>query len=294
MKDFRQRLRALHTADRQPLRAELPAVDVEAGVAVIRLYDPIDSWGEYWGVSAKEFAATLDELGDDVNEIRLHVNSPGGDVFDGIAILNALRSHPALVVVTVDGIAASAASFIAAGADELIMARNSELMIHDAWGLCVGNAEDMRKLAGDLDRISSNIASIYADKAGGTVADWRAAMVAETWYSAEEAVAAGLADRVEDRKADAEVKNRFDLTIFTYAGRDHAPAPDPQISDGAPVGQTSTTDKEPDPGNQAATSAAKAADVPADDPLASGTEEDGEGDLSLRLRALQLQVDAVT
>jgi hypothetical protein len=83
------------------------------------------------------------------------------------------------------------------------MAKNSEMMIHDAWGLCVGNADDMVKMAGELDHFSDNIASIYAAKAGGDVADWRAAMQAETWYSAQEAVDAGLADRVDTGKTAA-------------------------------------------------------------------------------------------
>lgn len=223
MHDFKQRLRAFAPTQERP-RAQAPIADVVDGVATIRLYDPIDSWGEYWGVSAKEFAQVLDQLPATTTEIRLHVNSPGGDVFDGVAILNALRTHAARVVVIVDGIAASAASFIAAGADELVMAPNSELMIHDAWGLVVGNAADMHQMADLLDHLSNNIASIYAQKAGGTVDTWRAAMQAETWYSAQEAVDAGLADRVAETTPPA-AANRFDLSIFTYAGRAAAPAP---------------------------------------------------------------------
>lgn len=206
---------------RTPVLAAVPTAETEDGVAVMRLYDPIDSWGGEWGVSAKEFVAALGDV--DASEIRLHINSPGGEVYEAIAVLNALRAHPARVVAIVDGIAASAASFVAAGADELIMARNAELMIHDAWGICIGNAADMRDLASRLDHVSDNIASIYADKAGGTVEDWRAAMLAETWYSADEAVAAGLADRVGET-ADA-ARNAFDLSVFTYTGRAEAPPP---------------------------------------------------------------------
>lgn len=246
MHDFTHRLRALVNADRQPIRAEIPQQKGDDTTAVLRLYDPIDSWGGEWGVSAKEFAAALDELPDTVNEIRLHINSPGGEVFEAIALLNTLRSHEARVVAVVDGIAASAASFIAAGADELVMAKNSELMIHDAWGLCVGNAEDMRKLAEELDHLSNNIASIYADKANGDVAEWRAAMTAETWYSAEEAVEAGLADRIDEKKT-ADAKNKFDLTIFTYAGRDAAPAPAAAVErlDPAPSEEATSPDTAP-------------------------------------------------
>lgn len=224
MHDYKHRLRALVNGDRHPIRAEMQRTGGDGEVAVFRLYDAIDSWGGEWGVSAREVAAALDELPASTTEIRLHINSPGGEVFEGIAILNALRSHKARVVAVVDGIAASAASFIAVGADETVMARNAELMIHDAWGLTIGNAQDMRDMADLLDHHSDNIASIYADKTGGDVATWRAAMSAETWYSAEEAVAAGLADQV-DKKQTADAKNRYDLTIFTYAGRDQAPAP---------------------------------------------------------------------
>lgn len=225
MNPFLRRLEALANVDRKPIKAEVPSSDVDGHTATIRLYDPIDSYGDWWGVSAKEFVTALDEIPERVDEIRLHINSPGGDVFDGIAILNALRNHPARVVAIVDGIAASAASFIATGVDELVMAKNSELMIHDAWGLCVGNAADMMSMADMLAKNSDNIASIYAEKAGGDLAAWRAVMEAETWYTAEEAVAAGLADRVDDRKKVDDPKARFDLSIFTYAGRDAAPAP---------------------------------------------------------------------
>jgi len=196
------------------------------GVATLRLYDPVDSWGGEWGVSAKEFAAALDQVAD-ATEIQLHINSPGGEVFEAVTIMNSLRAHPARVVATVDGIAASAASFIAASADETIMARNSTAMIHDAWGLCIGNAADMREIAGVLDRLSDNIAAVYAEKAGGGTAAWRAAMVAESWYSADEAVEAGLADRV-DRPAtdDGAAKDRFDTAaLFHHAGRSDAPPP---------------------------------------------------------------------
>jgi hypothetical protein len=84
---------------------------------------------------------------DDTSEIRLHINSPGGEVYEGLAILNQLRNHPARRVAVIDGLAASAASFIATGADEVVMGQNTQLMIHDAWGLCVGAAIDMRDMA---------------------------------------------------------------------------------------------------------------------------------------------------
>lgn len=216
-----------HVAPEKGVRASVLAADNKDGVASMRLYDPIDSWGGEWGVSAKEFMAALDELPSDTTEIRLHLNSPGGEVYEGITMLNALRNHPARTVAVVDGLAASAASFLAAGADEVVMGRNSQLMIHDAWGMGVGDASVMRDLADRLDKISDNIASVYAEKAAGTVEDWRVAMLAETWYSAEEAVTAGLADSVEESPVADKPKAQFDLSVFQYAGRDKAPPPAP-------------------------------------------------------------------
>ncbi|MBP9918705.1 MAG: Clp protease ClpP [Dermatophilaceae bacterium] len=197
------------------------------GEVILRLYDPIDSWGGDWGVSAKEFAAALDAVPAGTARIRLHINSPGGEVFDALAILNLLRQHPAKVTAVVDGLAASAASFIAAGADEVLMGPNSQLMIHDARGVCLGPAADMRDLADLLDKISNNIASIYADRAGGTTAGWRAAMLAESWYTAQEAVDAGLADRITGGDAQGAPSDSFDLSAFGFRYSSRAEAPNP-------------------------------------------------------------------
>lgn len=211
------------------IRASILSPEISDGVAKLRLYDPIDDWGGDWGVSAKEFAAALAALPEDVHTIHLHINSPGGMVFEGVAILNQLRQHQAKVVAVVDGLAASAASFIACGADEVQMAPNTQLMIHDAWGLAIGNAATMRDAGDLLDRLSDNIAAVYASKTSGTTQEWRTAMLAESWYSAEEAVAAGLADSIvgadPDREASAKALASVDLTSFKYTGRDEAPAP---------------------------------------------------------------------
>lgn len=200
--------------------------DAAGTSAVVYIYDVIDS---YWGVNASDFVRDLESL--DVETINLRVNSPGGSVFDGVAIMNALRRHPANVVATVDGLAASAASFIIQAADEVIMGPGTELMIHEASNICWGNAGDMLEMAGNLDRISGTIAGIYAERAGGTVDEWRAAMKAETWYTADEAVAASLADRAltndkgKKDKTEEDAESRFDLSVFAHAGRSNAPAP---------------------------------------------------------------------
>lgn len=226
-------------------RAEAPTASMDGTTATIRLYDPIDSWGEWWGLSAKEFASVIDGLPPGTTEIRLHINSPGGEVFEAVAISNLLRAHPARVVVVVDGIAASAASFIAVTADETIMAPHSELMIHDAWGVCVGNAAEMIAMAATLEGLSANIASMYAAKAGGDIATWRAAMTAETWYSAEEAVAAGLADRVEGGRSAGDGQPIHDLTQFRFSGRAQAPAPAVAVAEpGAPISPSGDNQEE--------------------------------------------------
>lgn len=159
--------------------------------ATVLVYDEIG----YYGVTAADFMADLQALGD-VTNIDLHISSPGGEAFDAVAIYNGLRRHKARVTTYVDSIAASAASFIAMAGDRVLIEPTAQFMIHEASGLCIGNAADLRELAELLDRTSSTIAGIYAAAAGGTVAKWRAAMKVETWYSAEEAVAAGLADAV--------------------------------------------------------------------------------------------------
>lgn len=170
--------------------------NVAPKVAEIDLLDGIGGW---WGVEASELIREIRDI--DADEIRLNINSPGGSVFDGVAILNALRQHPAKVVANVLGLAASAASFIAVGCDEVVMADNSTMMIHDASGVVVGNAQDMSEMSDLLDMLSDNIASIYAAKAGGTAQEWRATMRGEKWYTADAAVEAGLADRVDQRPA---------------------------------------------------------------------------------------------
>jgi ATP-dependent protease ClpP protease subunit len=206
-------------------------IENRAGTAEVYLYDEIG----YFGVTAEDFVNELRGL--DVRKIELHLNSPGGDVFDGVAIYQALKDHPAKVNVTVDSLAASATSFIAQAGDSIAMTRNATMMIHDGAGLCVGNADDMQAMVDLLNKTSDNIADIYAQRAGGSVADWRAAMRAETWYSAQEAVTAGLADSVlgaDEADGGSEgVQATWDLSVFAYQGRDSAPAP--VIPDPEPV-----------------------------------------------------------
>lgn len=188
------------------------------GGAQVNIYAEIGGFG----VTADAFTRDFQAL--NVPEIDLRLNSPGGDVFDGIAIHNAIKNHPAKVHVHVDGVAASIASVIAMAGDRVTMAKGAQMMIHEGHTVAVGNAADMTKVAALLDKTSDTIADFYAERAGGTRESWRDRMRAETWYTAEEAVQAGLADEVE--APSRAVRNSWDLSVFNYAGRAKAPAPD--------------------------------------------------------------------
>lgn len=237
LEKLRSRLRLIEANAQHPARWNLDAAG--GATASLHLYGVV---GGFWGeIVASDIVREIDAL--DVAELHVYINSPGGDVYDGIAIRNALRRSTASIVVHVDGLAASAASFIAAAGDTVIMGENSELMIHDAWTIALGNADELRTVADDLDRISDNIAGMYAEKAGGTAAEWRAVMKAETWYSASEAVDAGLADRIDGAATETEddeldIAARFDQPIYAHAGRAAAPAP-------IPVAAMAATRKEP-------------------------------------------------
>lgn len=173
-----------------------------SSAAEVLLYDEIGGW---FGVDAKQFATDIADL--DVTDLTVRMHSPGGDVWDGLAIMNSLKRHKARVTVVVEGMAASAASFIAVGAaDELVMAPHSELMIHDAMAMAYGNADDLATMIDHLNRESENIAGIYASRTSESVDFWRAAMRAESWYSASEAVTAGLADHIDGSLEPADMQ----------------------------------------------------------------------------------------
>jgi ATP-dependent protease ClpP protease subunit len=222
LKDPRTRIKpALHNDKRQWYRIE----NKKADRAVIDLFDEIgyDPWWDV-GISTTDFVKELRAI--KASTIELHINSLGGAAFDGVTIYNALRDHDARIEVVVDGLAASAASIVAMSGEKITMNRGSELMLHDASTIVWGNAAEMREVADLLDQLSSDLAAIYADRAGGTAAEWRDVMQGEAWFTAQEAVDAGLADEIVELKEDAEeAKNKFDLTIYAHAGRAKAPKP---------------------------------------------------------------------
>lgn len=225
--------------------------------AEVLLYDAIGGW---FGIYADEFLAELRQI--TAPRMRVRINSPGGSVFEGIAIANALRAHPATVTVQIDGIAASIASVIAMAGERVEMAPNSMLMIHEASGACYGDMAEMAKMAEVLDLISQNIANAYAARSGSDAAGWRDAMRAETWYLPDDAVAAGLADvalsavpespntpdepeeddavEEDEELVEARMRARWDLAAYGYAG-----PPKPRHPKPAPPAATATDEEQP-------------------------------------------------
>ena len=201
-------MRALNRSQRRALNAA-PAVDQPGRIAWavwnaeddedVTHIDIFDVIGDPWfGTDAAEFVKELRDVAS--SKIVLHINSPGGYVDDALAMYNALLQHPATVEAQVESTAASAASFLAMAADKVLIARTGKFMIHDAWGIGIGNAADMLTLASFLDGESQNIAGIYAEKAGGEADEWREKMKADngfgTTFRGQAAVDAGLADEL--------------------------------------------------------------------------------------------------
>ena len=173
--------------------------------AEISIYDEIG----FWGVSAASFAQDLKSCGNNLKQINLHIHSPGGDVFDGIAIYNLLKNHPANVIVYIDGLAASMASVIAMAGNEVIMPENAMMMIHKPWGIQGGDAEDMRKYADLLDKVENTLIPAYATKTGKTPEELAEMLSAETWLNGKECVEQGFADKLaEPLVAMASIKSR--------------------------------------------------------------------------------------
>lgn len=187
------------------------------GPALVSIYDEVG----FGGITSRDFVA---DLADVPGDIEVHLNSGGGDVFEGLAIYQALSQRDGTVSVVVDALAASVASVIAMAASpgELSIAKNASVMIHDAWSMGAGNSAEMGKLVSRLEDASENIASIYADRTGRPADQWRTDMRAESWYRGQAAVDAGLADRVLPAKARtvAARVRPVDLDVFEHAPAD--------------------------------------------------------------------------
>lgn len=173
--------------------AERPMAAEADEPATISIYDVIGmDWWTGEGVTAKRVAAALRSIGE--GPVTVNVNSPGGDMFEGLAIYNLLREHPGEVRVKVMGVAASAASVIAMAGDRIEMGLGSFLMIHDAWGMVVGNRHDMTTAAATFAEFDGAMAEIYAARTGLDAAEVAGLMDAESWINAGTAVEKGFAD----------------------------------------------------------------------------------------------------
>lgn len=172
----------------------------------ITIYDEIGMWG----ITAKDFLKELKSVGD--RKIVLRINSPGGEVFDGLAIYNRLREHKSGVEVRIDGIAASMASVIAMCGAPVKMAENALMMIHNPAGICMGDADDMRDLADMLDKVKGTLTGAYEKKSGKSSADIIKMMDEETWLDATEARALGFCDEITDGNKIAAKFERLAIT----------------------------------------------------------------------------------
>ncbi len=210
----------------------------------IYIYDEIGGWG----ISARRFTEDLISLGN-LSHINLHIHSPGGEVFDGIAIYNQLKNHSATITVYIDGLAASMASVIAMVGDTVIMPKNAMMMIHKPWGVSWGDANDMREYADLLDKLENVLIPAYVAKTGKTTEEITAMLEQETWLDGDECVEHGFADKViEPVKAMASltskrieefssmpsaIKNQIKPKNTTSPTQPHptpVPAPEPQPS----------------------------------------------------------------
>lgn len=177
------------------------------------------------GVCPQDFAPAL--AGIDAQTIHLRINSPGGDVFGSEAMAQAIREHPAQIIGHIDGVAASAATNVACACDRVVMARNAKYMVHQAWTMGMGNADDMRKVSDLLDKVDASIISEYVRFTGKDEATVSAWVKAETWFAAEEALAAGFVHAIAGND-DAPAENASAWNLSAYA---NAPRPAPTASD---------------------------------------------------------------
>lgn len=196
------------TAIKRPAFAAFEAfVAEDNSTAEINVYDVIGTWE----LNARTFREALKQI--TASNITLRINSPGGSVFDAFAMYEDLRQHKARIRVEIVGLAASAASLLAMAGDEIVIADNGFLMIHNAWTLAMGDTREMSKTARVLSQIDKRLASTYADRTGnkaGEVAEW---MDAETWLDSEDAVAMGFADA---RSSAVPVENlAHDVSAFS-------------------------------------------------------------------------------
>lgn len=186
----------------------VPASPVNADTVEVLIHDEISFWGVHDQI-------LRDQIGEHKGALTVRIASPGGEVFEAVKMYNTLRDHPGAVHVIVDSVAASAASFLAMAGDRVTMNRASEMMIHQARTVEFGTADDMEAVAKLLRNQDNKIAAIYAARTDRTADEWLEAMAQDTWFSAEEAVAIGLADdliALDDESTEGDPENAVPYT----------------------------------------------------------------------------------
>lgn len=205
---------------------------IDKTTAELTLYGEISN-ETWWGdeVTPKQFKEELDALGE-IESLNVFINSPGGDVFAGQAIYSMLKRHSATVNVYVDGLAASIASLVAMAGDKVIMPKNAMMMIHSPWTLAIGNAQEFRKIADDMDKIRDSMVVAYESRSALTTEEILDMMDAEKWLSADDCLEYGLADEIEEANQvvaclDKEVLGRYKNTPEGLLANEPDPDPDP-------------------------------------------------------------------
>jgi len=184
------------------------------GELEIFIYDVI-------GWPFNEVEPLVQELAENLNRpILVRINSPGGDVFDGMALYNSFRDHPAKVTTRIEGLAASMASVVALAGDEVTAHQSAMLMIHEPWAFALGDQHELRAMADVLGKISVNLLDVYYGKTGSDKRKLKQEMADETWFTAEEAKTRKLIDAIVEQPAE---KKAFDLSMFVHAPDGYQP-----------------------------------------------------------------------
>jgi ATP-dependent protease ClpP protease subunit len=220
----------------------------EPSSAELLIFDVIGNWEDIGEISAKGFAAALSQLPKSVKRLDIHINSPGGSLFDANAIYSRLADHKSEKVVYIDGLAASAASIVAMVGHKVYIRANANMMIHLPSGLAIGNADDMRKMAGALDTVTESMLNVYQRRTRLERENLRGMLAAETWFSPEQAVEHGFADEVRGVvKAAASLgHNRvmFNGTEFDLSRFHNVPAFAGETKKGQPMRKVKAQEEE--------------------------------------------------
>jgi ATP-dependent Clp protease, protease subunit len=224
---IRQLLRSANQAARRPVNL----VRNQAGEVTIYIYDEISA---FWGIAAMDVINALAQVAD-AAVLHLRINSPGGDVFESQAIQEAIRRFTGKTIAHIDSLAASAATSIALACDEVEISPGAFFMIHNASAGVWGDKADLRKVADLLEKVEGAIVQGYVDKTGKTTEEVVAWMDAETWFTAEEAVAQGFADRLAEAPVKGGTSNTWNLAeIFKNAPAQIADPEPPAVQTPAP------------------------------------------------------------